>query len=151
MNKKGFTLIELLVVIAIIGLLVSIGAFAARQAQTSGRDARRKADLETIRSGLEIFRSDCQNYPSTLPSPGARLVGDGTPAAACPASQTYIEKVPGDPQEPSSKYYYDDLTSGTYVLCARLENAPNPAMDTTNCGSSQCGTGANCNYIVRNP
>lgn len=149
MNKKGFTLVELLVVIAIIGLLVSIGAFAARQAQMSGRDARRKADLEVIRSGLEIFRSDCVEYPASI-TLGGTLVGDGTPAANCPASQVYIQTVPSDPQPSNTLYRYNRLTTGTYELCARLENAPTTAIPGGSC-TGGCGSAGTCNYRVTNP
>ena len=91
--KTGFTLIELLVVISIIGILMAISLFGLQGARESSRDARRKSDLEMIRSGLEIYKSDCDIYPATL---GTSLVGSGSPTS-CSIANTYISSVPLDP------------------------------------------------------
>jgi len=133
---RGFTLIELLVVISIIGVLLGLSIFGLQGARKSARDATRKADLELIRSGIEIYRSDCGVYPTALSSP---LVGDGT---NCSASNTYISTLPIDPQDSTRTYrYFSD--GATYELCASLEQA---GSDT--CGGS-CGT--TCNYKTINP
>lgn len=141
--KKGFTLIELLVVISIIGILVGLSLFGIEKTRGSSRDARRKADLEQIRSALEIYRSDCGRYPATLSSP---LKGTKT-TSPCSTSDTYIDPLPVDPTVATQKYSYKMLTQTTYILCASLENAPNPSMDVTGCTSCT----ATCNYKVTNP
>lgn len=141
--RNGFTLIELLVVISIIGILIALSIFGLLGARESSRDARRKADLELIRSGLEIYKSDCNVYPASL---GSSLVGSGSPAT-CATTNTYIASVPKDPLDPNRLYPYSRPTTTTYVLCASLEQAPSPAMDVTGCGS--CVT--TCNYKVTNP
>lgn len=143
--KKGFTLIELLVVISIVGILVALSVFGVQGARQASRDAKRKADLELIRSGLEMYRSDCDAYPAAL---GTSLAGSGTPAR-CAVGNTYIATTPADPMSPNSAYYYSAPTSSTYLICAALEQAPNPAVDTTGCGG--CGSGVTCNYKVTNP
>jgi type II secretion system protein G len=145
MMKKtaGFTLIELLVVISIIGVLMAISLFGLQGARESSRDARRKSDLEMIRSGLEIYKSDCNVYPASL---GTSLVGSGSPTA-CAVANTYISAVPSDPLSTARKYSYARPTTSTYILCASLENAPSPAMDVTGCAT--CTTA--CNYKVANP
>jgi len=121
--KVGFTLIELLVVISIIGVLMAISLFGFQGARESSRDARRKSDLEMIRSGLEIYKSDCNVYP---PSPlGTSLVGSGTPAS-CAVANTYISSVPKDPLDPIRVYTYTRLTTSTYSLCASLEQSITP-------------------------
>ncbi len=142
--SKGFTLIELLVVISIIGLLLGLSIFGLQGARQSSRDAKRKADLEMIRSGLEIFKADCDKYyvGSSLPSP---LIGDGS-SVGCSLTNTYISSVPVDPVSATNKYAYSSA-GVTYTLCAALENAPSPAMDVTGCGSCT----AACNYKVTNP
>lgn len=117
--KTGFTLIELLVVISIIGILMAISLFGLQGARESSRDARRKADLEMIRSGLEIYKSDCNKYPASL---GTSLLGN-PPPVACSASNTYIALVPKDPLGTSYSYSSNTLI---YTLCATLEQTTTP-------------------------
>lgn len=54
MNKKGFTLVELMVVISIISILSVIGLTVFGGVQQSARNAKRKADLNSIAVALEI-------------------------------------------------------------------------------------------------
>lgn len=138
---KGFTLIELLVVISIIGVLIALSIFGLQGARQAARDARRKADIEQIRSGIEIFKADCDRYPGSLTSP---LIGVPSYGTSCLATNTYIETIPADPI-PSQNYSY--TSDGTdYAICAHLEG-DYPAV--SGCGS--CGSGVTCNYIVENP
>lgn len=137
--KKGFTLIELLVVISIIGILLALSIFGLQGARESARDSKRKADLELIRSGIEIYKADCNAYPSSL---GTSLMGSGSPSSC---DGTYIAKVPEDQLSPTRSYrYWSDGT--TYEICTSLEDGSG----TETCGgSSNCGL--TCNYKVRNP
>ena len=143
--NSAFTLIELLVVISIIGILLGLSVFGLQGARQSSRDAKRKADLELIRSGLEIYKSDCSAYPTANIIALTTLVGNGS-SSSCPVTNTYISKIPVDPVPGTSSYSYASKGT-TYALCATLESAPSPAMDTTGCGS--CTTV--CNYKVANP
>src|SRR3989344_9085541 len=108
-NKKtkneGFTLVELLVVMAIIALLAGLSLFALQGARSQGRDAKRKSDLETIRSALEIYKADCNVYPASIPNPGNKITGTCTGS-----TNTYLEDTPGDPST-GNKYPYS--SSGT--------------------------------------
>jgi prepilin-type N-terminal cleavage/methylation domain-containing protein len=147
--KRGFTLIELLVVIAIIGVLVGLSIFGLQGARSASRDARRKADLEQIRSGLEIYKSDCNNYPTTAElnlGSSTTLEGDGS-TSSCLNSNVYISATPVDPQSPTARYSYASSGTSTYTLCASLEQPPSPAMNVTGCGSCT----RTCNYKVTNP
>lgn len=142
-DSKGFTLIELLVVISIIGILIGLSVFGLQGARKASRDAVRKADLEQIRSGLGMYKADCDKYPTTL---GTSLTGN-PPPASCLSSNVYISKVPTDPV-PADNYSYSS-DGVKYYLCASLEQPPSPAMTGIgNCAS--CG-GASCNYITTNP
>jgi prepilin-type N-terminal cleavage/methylation domain-containing protein len=145
---SAFTLIELLITIILIGILSAIIAMSMVNPQKSARDAKRKSDLELIRSGLEIYRADCNVYPLTasFPLPTATtLSGSGV----C-AGNIYIETVPADSKS-DRKYNYVSTDGKTYSLCAALEITPNPAPDPNgplkDCSS--CGT--SCNYVVTNP
>lgn len=64
--QKGFTLIEIMVVVTIIALLVTAGAVVYTKLLANSRDAKRKADLETVKSALVLYRTDIGYYPSTL-------------------------------------------------------------------------------------
>jgi len=151
--KKGFTLIELLVVISIIGILIGLSVFGLQGARVTSRDAKRKADLESIRSGIEIYKSDCNHYPIESGDPasvfGTSLMGDGV---VCSNTNKYINEVPTDPTSPTLHYVYSS-DGITYEVCAHLEQ--DPGNGTVTCGvTSDCGDGSAgtaCNYKVTNP
>ena len=175
MNKKGFTLIELMVVLSIIGVLMALTLTGIGSSRKAARDATRKADLETIRGGLEMYKSDCNTYPLT-----GSVNGGSSLTGACPGPtiNTYISAVPTDPLSTQNYYYSSDGL--TYVICASLEGggggvgvhygdcpagylpiggnqcrqiSPPHLIITqpliSNCGS--CGSSVTCNYEVKNP
>lgn len=136
-------MIELLVVITIIGVLAGISIFALQGARESARDAKRKGDLESIRSALEIYKADCNQYPANLPAPGNSLT------ASCPTSNTYMEEVPGDPVTGAAYRY---CSSGSpplsYDIYSHLEDTSVSSI------SPSCGGGCNpspCRYEASNP
>jgi len=61
-KNRAFTLIEVLVVATIIGILVTVTAVSFAKSQKRSRDARRKADLETVRQALVLYRQDHGSY-----------------------------------------------------------------------------------------
>ncbi|KKQ51100.1 hypothetical protein A2865_00055 [Candidatus Woesebacteria bacterium RIFCSPHIGHO2_01_FULL_39_17] len=138
--NSGFTIIELLIVMVIIAILAGLSIFAMSGARESARDARRKADLEQIRSGLEIYKADCNNYPASLPAVGISLT------ASCPTANTYIQSMPADPST-NAGYCYNQLTGVTYELCTNLEDNPTSPSACAGCDSGS-DTG---DYKVKNP
>lgn len=143
--RKGFTLVELMVVLAIIAIMIGLSAAAFQSSRQSARDTKRQSDLEEIRSGLEIYRTDCGDYPATTYTTDwpAEVRGDGTPAT-CAVTNVYL-RPPEDPISPVRYYRY--WSNGVnYELCAPLENVTG----TESCGdSNDCGE--TCNYKVENP
>ncbi len=59
----GFTLIELLIVVAIIAILAAIAVPNFLEAQTRSKVAKAKADMRTIKTGLESYCVDWNSYP----------------------------------------------------------------------------------------
>lgn len=112
-NTKGFTLIELLVVISIMGILLALSVFGMQDARRASRDGKRKADIEQIRSALEMYKADCSTYPTSITFGGA-ITG------SCPSLNTYLSPVPQDPL-PDRSYTYTSATGSTYTLSASLE------------------------------
>jgi len=150
MKQKAFTLIELLVVMSIIAILASLSAFGLQQARESARDGQRRADLETIRTGLSFYKADCNAYPTPYPNPDPDHLNSSLTgyASLCGAANTYINKVPLDPVSANNYFYYQ--SGATYAVCASLETGGSSG-DTTSCSGISASCGSTCNYYVTNP
>lgn len=144
--KQGFTLIELLVVISIIGVLIGLSFVGFTNARQSARDGKRKTDLESIRSALVLYKSECNGVTGFTPYPGSLPVA-GSTFSDCKGN-TLIPVTPGDPDLSRLYTYYTPSGNGTFKLCASLEVTPSTSYDVTNCPA--CG-GTGCNYSVVNP
>ncbi len=110
-STRAFTFIELLVVVTIIAILSAIGLVSFTNANRNARDAKRKADLESIRQALVLYRSDNGCYPT------------GTGDESIDAIKTilldgYISSpFPVDPQSAQGKKYLYDTSNATAVTC----------------------------------
>ena len=148
-NIRGFTLIELLLVIIILGILAALIMGNISNSLKKGRDARRKADLNQIRSALEIYYEDKGAYPSTI--------SFDQPLTDADTGKIYIKRVPDDPLSVSSYTYYYCVSTDyqSYQLYAFLENSQDPQIITpaplANCVDFNCGTGIDCNYGTSTP
>jgi len=118
-SKKGFTLIELLIVIAIIGILAAIIIVNLSAARTKSRDAKRKSDINNIKTALDLYFDANESYP-TVDSYDVKPDGtyntswdrsdnnDGTSSFMSfltQAPQNYMSSVPVDPINNSTYYY----------------------------------------------
>jgi prepilin-type N-terminal cleavage/methylation domain-containing protein len=152
-KSSGFTLIELIVTMAIVAILAAISVFATVGTRESGRDAKRKADLETIRSAVEFYMADCGGYPKPASAGDfATIFGDSFTGGdgGCGNSNVYISESPKDPDS-ARQYVYAGLNCpgslcSRYEICASLEGEGN----AVSCGGvSDCGLGSgSCNYKV---
>jgi len=117
-KSRGFTLIELLVAMTIIAVLSGLALVSYQGARKTARDGKRKVDLETIRSALEMCYADTNSYPSSI-----------TGSVSC-GDKTYLSPTPIDP---STKDDYDySPGDSTYSLCASLETDPDEPYCLTN-------------------
>ena len=139
---RGFTLIELLVVIAIIGILSSVVLASLNTARMKGRDARRMADLEQIRTALELYYNDRGYYPQSncgWDCNAYRYSYDGSWDSLAADLRPYISTLPKDPLNTGGcppwttgcyTYAYGNVgkttySSGAYDLTAQLEDTGN--------------------------
>ncbi len=97
---RGFTLIELLVVIAIIGVLSTLVLLQLGTARSRSRDAKRIADVNQLRSAIELFYDDNGYYPDSITT---------TDLA------DYLTQVPTDPLQSATPYGYvsNEAAAGT--------------------------------------
>jgi len=62
LNKKGFTLIELMIVIAIIGILAAIAIPQFASYRQKSYNSASQSDLRNIKTNLEAYYADYQEY-----------------------------------------------------------------------------------------
>jgi general secretion pathway protein G len=129
MKKAGFSLVELLIAATIIALLAGIGVTSYSALTIQSRNSRRKADLENLRSALELYRADNDYYPEEL---------------STLESENYLTKLMDDPKSGRNYVYCptgEDLNFTDYSLYASLEGEG----DTISSCEGDCGDTA-CNY-----
>lgn len=119
-KSYGFTIAELVIVVAILMILLGLGGTSYVNSQISGRDARRKGDMEALQQAFEQYfpdngnqyNADCKNMASG-----------------------YIRgEYPTDPRGlPSHKEYQESCTLNGYCVCALMERE-----DTGNSCTEAC-------------
>jgi len=121
-NHKGFTLLELVVVVGIIGLLTTLAFVSLNGSGAKGRDAKRKSDIKNIRTALELYYDDHQQYPS---APANTRVSSMTSGEY--DIRPYISPVPADPVNTGGagyRYNISDVNGRqSYTMLVRLENS----------------------------
>jgi len=132
MKRKGFTFIEVLVVITIIAVLVVVGVVAYGSVNKRSRDARRKSDIEQMRSALEMYRADNGWYPDGGPTTTFTSISDPSLGSFNTELSAYIAKLPLDPLDDTNFPYMILMTDGRpvaapvhyygYCLVASLES-----------------------------
>lgn len=154
MEERGFTLIELMVVVAVIGVLAAMLVPTVSGLTSKARDARRKSDIESIATALEMFRDKYARYP-TPGEAGTNACGGWRGSNTNDFMQIlitegFLKKYPADPINTGngcseycySYYRYDAGYCGVpvafYVLGARtLETGADPRR--ANVAGATCG------------
>lgn len=128
-STQGFTLVEILVVMMIIGVIASMLLVNFQDARTRSRDSVRKADLRQVKSALQLYYNDYQQFPD---SNGGSILGCGVGAggqcswggAFAADGTTYMNALPLDPLNSGDYVYeYTNVDADTYTLSVSLENA----------------------------
>lgn len=116
--KRGFTLIELLVVISIIGILSSVVVTSLAEARTKARDAKRVAEIQQVRTALEMYYNGAGSYPQ-VGAEGNTVALSSLQTALAP----FIPVLPADPLGGSfHEYNYTWADAGrAYAILVRLE------------------------------
>lgn len=101
MKVRAFTLVELLVTTTIIGLLAAAGTFSYSYVRARARDAKRVADIRTIRNAIETFFEQNGKYPPASPtglelgSDTAKVISDaGITSRGLQTGLLYLQEVP---------------------------------------------------------
>ncbi len=162
-NINGFTLIELLVVITIIVLLVSVAVPTYNKFVARGRDTKRQANLNILRSSLEQYKADQNFYPTLvdfsqpLTSNSGNPVQSGTP-------KVYLGKISPDPFASNGLFSlpaYDAKPGGcnnitayctSYCLYASVEDSAIANASITACPDKTADVGKTAyNYELTPP
>jgi prepilin-type N-terminal cleavage/methylation domain-containing protein len=133
-NRIGFTLIELLITIALVGLMsAAVVSVIGPQPQRYGRDTRRRGDMQSIASAIEMYRNDHSGYPVAAGWEGL-LTGGG-----------YMSSIPTDPKTPATHYTY------TPAICNIVVNGVTYCRTFSLCSSSMESAGVANPTCVTNP
>jgi general secretion pathway protein G len=122
-TRAGFTLVELLVVIAIIGLLSTIVVVGTNYARENARDARRVADIDTIRKALEIYINTNSRYPS-IAADTCLTNSDAISTAlknAAAISQVPVDPLPAWASDAAHCFLYKASDGSTFSIRYELE------------------------------
>jgi general secretion pathway protein G len=127
-NQKGFTLIELLVVIAIIGLLSTLAVVSLNNAREKSRDSKRVSDIKQMQTALEMYYTECGQYPEELTN---------TASNGCPSGVVFGDFMANIPEAPEPADGTCDDTSNAYVY-------ENYNADGTTSGGDCTTSSSNC-------
>ncbi len=116
-TRRAFTLVELLVVTSIIGLMSTIATVNFTSARMKARDARRWADMDVMRTALELYFDSKDSYPVDK-HPGADGLVLGKAGAISlsvrgftdqETENVFLMRVPANPAGGGADYVYYSL------------------------------------------
>ncbi len=112
-SQCGFTLIELLIVVAIIGILAAIAVPNFLNAQMKAKIARVDAELRSIRTAMEMYRMDNNQYLRR------DVINRNDELALLTTPIAYLSFIPDDPFSDPINHPSDNsivLHAGYYVF-----------------------------------
>ena len=137
--RQGFTLVELLVVISIIGILSSFAVVSLNSARVKARDALRKGDMAQLRTAINLYYDDNEEYPACGAwDGGAADFGATADAADDSGSSCYFD--------------FDGGTTGTLTDALTSGSRPytmNMPKDPKNSNNAVAASGGSDIYIYR--
>jgi type II secretory pathway pseudopilin PulG len=127
MSKKpnAFTMIELLVSATVIILLTAIALVSFSQSMISSRNAKRKADLETIRQALTLYKQDKGYYAASTSVDFSALV------ISLYADEYLSEPSLLDPKNATPYVYQATCTATSGSNCTKVTLRANLEPDST--------------------
>ncbi len=110
-NEKGMTLLEIMIVLVILGGLIAILATQVQGRLKSAKIRQAKIQISEYGKALDMFFTDCNNYPSTEEGLNALVTAPSTCSNWGP--DPYLKKVNKDPWGGDFQY---TSTGNNYVL-----------------------------------
>jgi general secretion pathway protein G len=94
-NQKGMTLLEIMIVLVILGGLIAVLATTVSSNLKKSKVKTAKIQMSEIGKSLDMYFTDCNQYPSTEGGLGALV----TAPSDCPnwGPDPYLKKVQKDP------------------------------------------------------
>ncbi|MEW6234023.1 MAG: type II secretion system protein [Candidatus Omnitrophota bacterium] len=99
-RTRGFTLIELLIVVAIIGVLAAIAVPNFLNAQVRAKVARTEADMRNLKTAIESYQLDYNNFPMARYNPITHETGQiklSNRFIPLTTPVSYMSAIPSDP------------------------------------------------------
>ncbi|MHC5062269.1 MAG: competence type IV pilus major pilin ComGC [Planctomycetota bacterium] len=98
LTKAGFTLVEILIVVVILGILAAIVIPQFTQASTEARENSLKANLQTIRSQIELYKIQHNDNEPTFANFVAQMTGQTNVSGAAGTDfGPYLQSIPVNP------------------------------------------------------
>lgn len=141
-KSNGFTLIEILVVATIMIVLTAIGIASFSAANQNARDAKRKADLETLRQAMVLYKT--QSSTGVYPQGSYDAITGTSGLTPSTGTQFLTPPVPRNPPN-NAAYLVTNSTSSSFCFCALMDN---PAKGNSGAACTFSGT---THYCVRQP
>ena len=98
MTNAGFTLVEILIVVVILGILAAIVIPQFTQASTEARENSLRANLQTIRSQIELYKIQHNDNEPTFAAFTAQMTQQTDIAGAAGTDfGPYLQQIPVNP------------------------------------------------------